>query len=160
MAYYIISLGSNKGNRRLNLSRAMRLVGERFGEFEISHVVESKSWGYDSPHPYLNAVMMFRSDEQPLDVLDALQEIERAVGGNDDTHRDAGGNYTDRIMDIDILAADDLVLDTERLTLPHPRLHLRSFCLEPMQEIAGGWRHPLTGLTPAQMAAQLPSEDE
>lgn len=160
MAYYIVALGSNLGNRRLNLSRAVQRIAARYGDFEISHVVESASHGYHSDHTYLNAVMMFQSDDEPLRVLDSLQQIEREVGGPDDHHRDENGNYTDRMIDIDILAIDDRMIESERLTVPHPRMAGRSFVLEPLSEIAAGWRHPVSGLTPGDMLALLPKKED
>lgn len=150
-------MGSNLGDPRLNLSKAMRAVGMRFGDFELSHTVRSKSWGFNSPNQFLNVAMMFKSDEAPIDVLHALQEIERSI--SPDSHRNPDGSYADRIIDIDIMAIDDLVIDTPELKVPHPHLAERRFFLEPFDEIAGAWRHPLTGLTPQQMLAQLHDEN-
>ncbi len=59
MAFILINIGSNLGNRRLNLSRAMRAIGDAFGDFEMSHVVESQPWGFDSTSPFLNVGMAF-----------------------------------------------------------------------------------------------------
>ena len=61
MAFVMINIGSNLGNRRLNLSRAMRMIGEEFGAFEISHVVESAPSGFDSTNSFLNLGMAFHS---------------------------------------------------------------------------------------------------
>lgn len=153
MATVFVNIGSNIGNRRLNLSRAMRAVGDRFGEFEMSHVVESKSWGYESDNDFLNIGMAFSCDENPHAVLDALQQIERDLGSG--PHRDKDGRYADRVVDIDIVAIDTMILDDERLRLPHPHLAERDFFLVPMEELAGMWRHPHTGLTPSEMLAAL-----
>lgn len=156
MAFVIINMGSNLGNRRLNLSRAMNRIGRQFGPFEISHVVETDPYGFASTHRFLNVCMVFSTNQPPLDLLAALQEIERAINGSN-THRNPDGTYADRLLDIDILAYDDLVIDHPRLTLPHPRLAERYFYLKPMEEVCPAWRHPATGLTPAQMLAALPS---
>lgn len=149
----IICIGSNLGDRRLNLSRAMRRVGMEFGAFEMSHAVESPAWGYESEHDYLNIAMIFATDMEPLEVLDRLQAIEREI--SPEPHRNPDGSYADRVIDIDILAIDDLATDTPRLTLPHPRLSERRFFLEPMTEIAPGWMHPVSGLTAARMLELL-----
>lgn len=154
--YYIINIGSNLGDRRLNLSRAMRLIGMEFGEFEMSHVVETDPWGYDSPRKFLNVGMMFQSDLPAEQVLAKLQEIERSI--NASPHRTPDGGYADREIDIDIVAADDCVMNTPTLTLPHPHLAERDFFLVPLEEIAPGWRHPLTGLTATEMLASLPKK--
>lgn len=158
MAYAIINIGSNLGDRRLNLSRAMRAVGQRFGDFEMSHVVETEPWGYESSNKFLNISMMFQTDLQPAELLAELLAIESRL--SPEPHRDAAGRYADRVIDIDLIAVDDAVSDTPSLRLPHPRLADRRFFLEPLAEIAPGWRHPLTGLTAADMLRQLAARGE
>lgn len=148
-----LNIGSNLGDRRLNLSRAIAAIEREFGYFELSHTVESEPWGYDSPNPYLNVGMMVLSDLTPLEILHKLQAIEREI--SPDPHRNPDGTYTDRIIDIDIIAIDDIVMDTPELTLPHPRLLLRPFVLEPLAELAPFWEHPLLHQTPAQLLHQL-----
>lgn len=158
MAYYIINIGSNLGDRRLNLSRAMRAVGMEFGDFEMSHTVESAPAGFDSPHRFLNLSMLFQSDLEPMEVLGKLQEIEHNL--SPESHRNPDGTYRDRIIDIDIVAIDDMTIDSPELKVPHPRLAERRFFLEPLKEIAPQWKHPATGLTARQMLALLPPEPE
>ena len=142
MSIVFVNIGSNLGNRRLNLSRAIRAIGEEFGEYEISHVVESEPWGFDSTHSFLNVCVMFRSDLAPLDILHRLRAIEHGISPA--SHRNPDGTYADRIIDIDIVAMDViregkpelLVMDTPELTLPHPRLKERDFFLRPLLELA------------------------
>ncbi|MDE5974942.1 MAG: 2-amino-4-hydroxy-6-hydroxymethyldihydropteridine diphosphokinase [Muribaculaceae bacterium] len=157
MAFVMLNIGSNLGNRRLNLSRAVRAVGERFGEFEISHVVESAPWGFDSTHSFLNVGMAFSSDESAEDILRGLQEIEKSISPA--SHRNPDGSYADRIIDIDIVAIDRLMIDTDTLKVPHPRLAERSFFLRPLMELAPGWTHPATGLSPSEMLENLTLSD-
>ena len=157
MPYYIINIGSNIGDRRLNLSRAMRAVGMEFGDFEMSHAVESKPAGFDSPHRFLNVAMLFQSDMQPQEVLERLQSIEKSL--SPEPHRNPDGTYRDRLIDIDIVAIDDLTINTPTLTVPHPHLADRRFFLEPLKEIAPQWKHPVSGLTARQMLAILPPEN-
>ena len=153
MAFYLINLGSNLGDRRLNLSRAMRAVGAEFGDFEMSHVVESEPWGFDSTNSFLNVGMAFNSDLPPGEVLGRLQRVERSMSPA--PHRDASGGYADRVIDIDIVAVDREIIDTPSLRVPHPNLAERRFFLEPLAELAPGWTHPESGLTAAQMLARL-----
>lgn len=153
MAFYLINLGSNLGDRRLNLSRAMRAVGAEFGDFEMSHVVESEPWGFDSTNSFLNVGMAFNSDLPPDEVLGRLQRVERSISPA--PHRDASGGYADRVIDIDIVAVDREIIDTPSLRVPHPSLAERRFFLEPLAELAPGWTHPESGLTAAQMLARL-----
>jgi 2-amino-4-hydroxy-6-hydroxymethyldihydropteridine diphosphokinase len=153
MAYVIINIGSNLGDRRLNLSRAMRAVSMEFGDFEMSHAVESPAWGFESPNSFLNVSLMFQTDLTADEVLMRLQRIEHSISPN--RHRDESGNYIDRLIDIDIVAIDDLVIDTPTLKVPHPHLAERRFFLEPLKEIAPGWRHPLTGKSADDMLVEL-----
>ena len=155
MAFVLINIGSNVGQRRLNLSRAMRAVGEEFGPFELSHVVESKPWGFDSTNPFLNVGMAFNSDLPPVEILHRLQAIEKLLAQA--PHRDENGGYIDRELDIDIVAIDREVIDTPELKVPHPHLAERDFFLVPLQELAPGWTHPLTDLSAADMLAALPT---
>lgn len=148
-----MSLGSNLGDRRRNLSRAVAAIEKEFGYFELSHTIESKPWGYDSRNPYLNLCMMVMTELEPAEVLRRLQAIERELCP--DPHRNPDGSYADRVIDIDIIAIDDLVVDTPELKLPHPRMAERSFVLEPMAELVPFWRHPVSGLTPRELLSDL-----
>ena len=156
--YCIINIGSNLGDRRLNLSRAMRAVGMEFGDFEMSHAVESKTSGLDSTTPVLNRSFLLQTHLGPQQGLEKLQEIENKISPA--PHRNPDGSYRDRIIDIDIVAIDDMVIDTPTLKVPHPRLAERRFFLEPLKEIAPQWKHPASGLTARQMLAMLPPETE
>ncbi|MDE6009220.1 MAG: 2-amino-4-hydroxy-6-hydroxymethyldihydropteridine diphosphokinase [Muribaculaceae bacterium] len=158
MAFVIVNIGSNLGNRRLNLSRAVRKLGERFGAFELSHAVESDPWGFDSTHSFLNIGMAFQSEEAPLSILRSIKEIEQEISPA--PHRNPDGSYADREIDIDIVAIDRDIIDTSELTIPHPRLPQRSFFLKPLQEIAPGWVHPLNGKNASEMLGELQEKEE
>ena len=134
MKYYI-NIGTNLGNRRLNLSRAVSAVEKRFGYFEISKVVESEPWGFDSTNLFLNVAMMFESDEEPMDVLHALQEIERKI--SPEAHRNPDGSYRDRLIDIDIMAIENVDVDLNELKVTHPPLDDRPFFINPLKELLG-----------------------
>ena len=152
--HYFINIGSNLGQRVLNISKATRAVEERFGYFEISHKVESEPLGFDSTNVFCNIGLMFISDKTPEEVHGILQEIERRLDPR--PHRNADGSYRDRTIDIDIVAVDELQIDTDTIMVPHPHLAERRFFLEPMAELAPEWRHPATGLTCAEMLEKLP----
>lgn len=155
MAYhYFLNLGTNIGQRKLNLSRAVRAIESRFGYFEMSKMVESRPWGFVSDNVFCNVAVMVISDREPLDVLAELQQIEKEMSPA--PHRHADGSYADRLIDIDIVAVDELQIDTPQLQVPHRHLAARRFFLEPMTELAPMWRHPASGLTCAEMLAQLP----
>ena len=156
--YCIINIGSNLGDRRLNLSRAMRAVGMEFGDFEMSHAVESKPSGLGATRPFHNVSMGLQGAHEPQQGGERLQEHLNKISPA--PHRNPDGSYRDRIIDIDIVAIDDMVIDTPTLKVPHPRLAERRFFLEPLKEIAPQWKHPASGLTARQMLAMLPPETE
>lgn len=143
--HYFLNIGSNLGQRKLHISRALRALEQRFGYFETSHIVESEPQGFDSTNHFLNIAVMVISDIEPLEMLKAVKEIEAEL--NTHPHRDEKGGYADREVDIDIMAADQIIMETEELTLPHPRLTERRFFLEPFAELAPLWRHPHTNTT-------------
>ena len=145
------------GHRRLNLSKAMAGVMREFGDIEMSHTIETAAHGYESEHKFLNVCIMFRTELEPAEVLHRLQAIEKSISPA--SHRTAEGGYADRVIDIDLIAIDDCVVDSEELQLPHPHLAEREFYLKPLEEIAPGWTHPLTGLTATDMLKALPSTE-
>ena len=151
--HYFLNIGSNLGNRKLNISRALRALEEKYGYFEVSHIMESEPQGFESEHLFSNIAVMIVTERQPEEVLADIQEIERRL--NPTPHRHADGSYADRVLDIDIMAADDVVTDTPTLTLPHPRLPERRFFLEPFARIAPLWRHPVSPLTSEEMLALI-----
>lgn len=137
MKYYI-NIGSNLGNRLLNVSKAISAIEKDFGWFELSKTVESEPWGFDSTHKFINIGMLICSDREPLDVLHTLQNIEQSI--STESHRKPNGEYADRIIDIDIMAAEDdeqneVCISSPELTLPHPHLQDRQFFLTPYEEL-------------------------
>ncbi len=149
-----ISLGSNLGDREKNLNDALRLLSERIGTLcECSAFHETRPWGFASPNLFLNAAAHFATDTaDATQLLSVTQEVEKALGR---ASKSTGGAYADRIIDIDLLLLDNSVCDTPALTLPHPRLHLRRFVLEPLCEIAPGLQHPRLALTTRQLLDRL-----
>ena len=134
MATLYLSLGTNLGDRQNNLSLALELIGHEVGTVvSASDVIETEPWGFNSSNRFLNMVTKVETDMQPLEVLHATQEIERKLGRSKKT---AGGEYHDRLIDIDILLYDDLVMNTPELTIPHPLMYQREFVMKPLAQIA------------------------
>ena len=136
--FYYLNIGSNLGNKMLNLSRAISEIEKEFGWFELSTTVESEPWGYESAHKFVNIGMLISSDVQPIEVLHKLQAIEKRISSA--PHRKKDGSYADRVIDIDIMAATDhpggdVELSTPELTLPHPHLKDRPFFINPYREL-------------------------
>lgn len=128
-----IGLGSNLGDGPQNLDKAISLLQTEVGELLcVSSYMTSEPWGFVSQHSFTNAVAVFRTALEPFPLLDVTQRIERQMGR---THkRKAGEGYRDRIIDIDLLVYDDIRLETERLTLPHPHIADRDFVRLPLAE--------------------------
>ena len=152
MIYYL-NIGSNMGDRRDNLYRAVVALAAQTQECAVSSIVESEPWGFESENRFMNLGVSFDSDIEPQEMLDRIHDIERSLGSA--SHRDANGGYIDRLVDIDIVAIDDLVIDSPTLQVPHPHLPERDFFLIPMQQLAPDWRHPVTGLTATEMLENL-----
>ncbi|MDO4320098.1 MAG: 2-amino-4-hydroxy-6-hydroxymethyldihydropteridine diphosphokinase [Bacteroidales bacterium] len=133
-----LNIGSNQGDRKAIIGRAAALIARALAPctLYLSDYVESEPWGYDSPHTFLNRgiLVITRHTIAPADVLDATQHIEQLIGAST-PHRNPDGSYRDRLIDIDIIDIDHITLDTPRLTLPHPRAHLRPFVTGPMRQL-------------------------
>lgn len=149
-----VNIGSNLGDGRANVTRAAEMIAARLGvDVRRAEPVVSEPWGYTSPNPFVNLGIAFDTDIEPSALLRILRDIEAAISPA--PHRNADGSYADRLIDIDLIAVGDTVADTPELTLPHPRMHLRDFVLLPVAQLDPGWRHPLLGLTAAQLLARL-----
>ena len=101
----------------------------------------------------LGLVVVTPDAVDPSAVLSELQAAEKEV--SEAPHRNADGSYADRPIDIDLIAVDDLIVDTETLQLPHPRMHQRDFVLRPVAELDPYWRHPVLNQTAGEMLAEL-----
>ena len=129
-----LSLGTNLGDRRSNLETALELIGREIGTVMLaSDIIETEPWGFDSSNRFLNMAVKVETSMQPLEVLQTTQEIERKLGRS---HKTVNGEYHDRLIDIDILLYDDLVMNTPELTIPHPRMYEREFVMKPLLQIA------------------------
>ena len=128
-----IALGSNMGDRRSLLNRAIALIEERVGAVQrVSSFIETEPWGFESANPFLNAAVMVKTTLSPIECLDATQQIERELGRK---KKSKGGKYHDRPIDIDLLLYGDLKLSTPRLTIPQPHMYERDFVMIPLREI-------------------------
>ena len=148
-----LGLGTNIGNKKENLTRAIEALSLALGPCTAqSTFIETAPWGFDSDNAFLNCAVAFETELTPLELLDTTERIERELGR---TIKSAGGIYHDRTIDIDILLYGNVVIDTPRLTIPHPLMHLRDFVLEPLAEIAPEAIHPALGKSIHQLAAEL-----
>ncbi|MCE7067646.1 2-amino-4-hydroxy-6-hydroxymethyldihydropteridine diphosphokinase [Dyadobacter sp. CY326] len=139
-------LGSNLGERALVLEAANQQIASRVGAI-IAHssVYETEPWGVADQPAFLNQVIRIESEFTPDEVLTILLDIEHELG------RVRFERWGARVIDIDLLYYNNLILDTARLTLPHPRLQDRLFTLIPLVEIAPDFVHPLLQKTSSQL---------
>jgi 2-amino-4-hydroxy-6-hydroxymethyldihydropteridine diphosphokinase len=130
---------------------------ERVGDIlALSDFYETSSWGYDSTEMYLNTAVKLETELKPEELLAVTQEIEREIGRRGKT---VNGKYQDRIIDIDVLLYDDLMMRTPKLTIPHPLLHRRIFVLQPLFEIAPDVVHPVLKKTIADIYHLMSEHD-
>jgi dihydropteroate synthase/2-amino-4-hydroxy-6-hydroxymethyldihydropteridine diphosphokinase len=144
-----LGLGTNLGNRYRNLQRALTALSTFVTITAVSPVYESAAWGFTSQPDFLNLCLGGQTTLAPHELLAAAKQVERDLG-REPTHR-----WGPRLIDIDLLLYDDLVLQTEPLALPHPSLPERAFVLAPLADIAPEIVHPVTGQTIQEMLAAL-----
>lgn len=148
-----LGLGTNTGNKNENLARAIELLSLALGSpVALSSIIESEPWGFESENRFLNCVAAFDTTLNPTLLLDTTEEIERTLGR---TRKSLNGQYSDRIIDIDILFYGNEIIESERLTIPHPLLHKRDFVLLPLQEIAPLLVHPRLHKKIEELAKEL-----
>lgn len=128
-----LSLGSNLGDRKYEIKRAVELIGERIGTVErVSSLYETEPWGFSSDNMFVNAAVCVSTQLTPRALLEATQAIERDMGR---TAKSVNGQYHDRTIDIDILFYDNIKVDEPDLKIPHQLMNERDFVMKPLKEI-------------------------
>ncbi|HNH25573.1 MAG TPA: 2-amino-4-hydroxy-6-hydroxymethyldihydropteridine diphosphokinase [Anaerolineales bacterium] len=134
-----LALGSNMGNRLANLKNAISNLTPQMDVKKKSLVYETPPWGYTDQPAFLNQVVMVETYMEPENLLGHLKRLETVLG------REPTFENGPRVIDVDILFYDDLVLNSPPLVIPHPRLHHRGFVLVPLNDIAPELIHPILG---------------
>jgi len=151
MAHVFIAIGSNLGDRLRCLTSAQQLLLEEVGAsvFRASEIYETEPVGGPPQGKYLNAVWEFETKLSPEDLLEKLLGIENKLG------RERSVPNAPRSLDLDILFYEDLVLESDPLVIPHPRLHERTFVLQPLMDLAPNWMHPVLKRTVKELYENL-----
>lgn len=150
MSTVYIGIGSNLGNREENCRKAIDLLKENgIIVKKQSSMYETEPWGVKDQPKFMNMAVEAETDKTPEELLEILKRTEKEIGRTETT------KWGPRIIDLDILFYDDLILKTENLEIPHPFMHEREFVLKPLCEIAPDKKHPVTGKTIKEMLEGL-----
>lgn len=145
MSLMYLGLGSNLNDRYANLRRALALLQEQVTVTAVSPVFATEPWGDTNQPPFLNICAAAVTSLSPQEVLTLTQKIEKDMGRRPSHH------WGPRLIDIDILFYDHIVLETPELMIPHPHIAERAFVLAPLAVMIPDFRHPQTGETVQQM---------
>lgn len=146
-----IGLGSNLGDSVRNLRAAIRMLEDSAIAVLPSPVYRTEPVGFRSQPPFYNAVCRVTTRQTPFELMERLLGIEAEIG------RRRVFRNAPRMMDMDILLFGRQVLNTPPLVLPHPRMTEREFVLRPLFDIAPNLKHPVSGITVAEMLRRLPA---
>ena len=148
----IILLGSNMGDSVSLFQEVENILNLSTGNVvRKSSLYESTPWGFDSENNFLNQSLVLETILSPLQLLNSCLRIEEDLGRvrNDK-------QYENRNIDIDLLFVDDLIISTDDLVIPHPRIHLRKFVLLPLVEVVPNYIHPILQKTSQELLGLCP----
>lgn len=151
-----ISIGSNMGDRKANCQTGIDalIASGVFSITGLSPFYETEPVDYLDQDWFVNSAMRGETDMTPLELLDLLKTIEARVGRKAHTIR-----FGPRVLDLDIILYDDLIVNTPRLTIPHVRMHERRFVLKPICDIEPNVVHPILKQTLRQLLAALVDDE-
>ena len=150
----VLLIGGNQGDRLQLLAEARQSITRQIGSISgVSKIYETEPWGFVAEQNFLNQGVLVDTSLSPLEVLDKALAIEADLG-----RVRLGQGYTSRPMDIDLIFFDHEVINSPRLTLPHPRMHLRRFVLKPLNDLIPEYVHPLLHKSIRQLLAECSDE--
>jgi len=136
IATIALSLGSNLGDRKLNIESAIDLLKEFITVDRISSYYETPPLGFESTDFFLNVCLIAKTNVSPFELLSFTQLVEKKIGRN---KKSTDGVYESREIDIDIIFYDDEIINETKFVLPHKHFKSRRFVLEPLSEIVSEW---------------------
>lgn len=156
LSYYLL-LGGNLGNEHVIFSEARHLIQSQVGTInQVSGLYRSPAWGFNS-NDFINQAIHLKSIFYPEQVIDLLLKIEAHLGR---IRQKEHASYQDRSIDIDILLVNEMIINTEKLTVPHPRMCERKFALLPLNEIGAQLIHPVKNQRISTLLANCPDNSK
>lgn len=154
MTTVYLALGSNVGDSRANIAHAIKLLATSLTQIKQAPIYTSKAVGYIDQPNFFNTALSGYTDLNPLALLKFISEVELQVG------RVASFHWGPREIDIDIIFYGDLVLETKKLTIPHPRFKERDFVLQPLNDLTPSLVDPLTMKTIRSLLTKIEEEQK
>jgi len=150
----ILSLGSNQGNRLKNIELCIELIHHEIGTIiKVSKLYETPSWGFES-EAFYNCALVLHTSYSAQKILELVLQVEKKLG----RIRNENAGYQSRIIDVDLIAFDDEILDLDHLQIPHPLMQNRKFVLLPFQDLNVGWIHPVLKKTISELIQITPDD--
>ncbi len=158
MSIAYLCLGSNSGNRLQFIEQAISLINlaENIKIIRSTALYETEPWGVKNQNWFLNIIVEIKTDLSPQDLLLKCMSIEKTLGRN----RDKEQRWGERTIDIDIIFYNKDVVNTDMLTIPHPRMHQRAFVLVPLLELIPDFIHPVLNKTISDLYDELDNVEE
>jgi len=150
----VLSIGSNQGSRLENIEKCIDLIHQNVGTvIQVSKLYETPAWGFESDAFY-NCALLLHTNSSAQKVLNQILKVEKELG----RIRLNQEGYQSRIIDVDLIAFDNEIIDTEKLQVPHPLMQNRNFVLLPMQDLKLSWKHPILQKTIPELIAITPDD--
>ncbi|WP_433835368.1 2-amino-4-hydroxy-6-hydroxymethyldihydropteridine diphosphokinase [Flavobacterium anhuiense] len=150
----VLSIGSNQGSRLENIQNCIDLIHQNVGTvIEVSKLYETPAWGFESDAFY-NCALLLHTNSSAQKILTQILKVEKELG----RIRLNQEGYQSRIIDVDLIAFDAEIIETEKLQVPHPLMQNRNFVLLPMQDLKLNWRHPILQKTIPELIAVTPDD--
>ncbi|MEL1253259.1 2-amino-4-hydroxy-6-hydroxymethyldihydropteridine diphosphokinase [Flavobacterium sp. DGU38] len=143
----VLSIGSNQGNRLENIQSCINLIHQEVGTvIRVSKLYETPAWGFESDAFY-NCALLLHSFSSAQKILSQALKVEKKLG----RIRSDQQGYQSRIIDVDLIAYDDEIIESEKLQIPHPLMQNRNFVLLPMKDLELDWKHPVFQKTVSEL---------